>query len=409
MPHPGPLRDCRVLELGTMIAGPFAGRLLADFGAEVIKVEPPDGDPIRDYGDQFEGKSLYWASVSRNKRVCSINLKHSAGRDLVRRMMAKSDVVIENFRPGQMEKWGLGYDQIKAEMPRLVMVRVSGFGQTGPYRERPGFGIIGESLSGVRELTGHPDRPPARVATPLTDYLAAVYAAFGTMMALYERDRTGHGQCVDATLLESAFSMMEGFVPAFEKLGLVPSRVGTRLPGHAPNNTYPTKDGSHIHIAAGNNAICRRLAVAMGKPELGTDPRFAEAEARNANFAALDDEIAAWTKSVTKAEAYRALLENDVPAAPIYTIADIFADPHFKARDMLVRASDEDYGTVTVAGVAPKLSATPGEIQWAGRRQGADTRAILKDVLDLSEAEIEGLIAQGIAIAVATPKSKTGS
>jgi crotonobetainyl-CoA:carnitine CoA-transferase CaiB-like acyl-CoA transferase len=394
----GPLRDCRVLDLGALVAGPFCARLLADFGAEVIKVEPPDGDPVRSFADQYQGKSLYWASVARGKKAIAVNLKIQEGRDLVKRLMAKCDIVVENFRPGQLEEWGLGYDAVAQLYPRLIMVRVSGFGQTGPYRDRPGFGIVGEALSGLRSLIGDPDRPPTRAATPMTDYAAAIYAAFGAMLALYDRERTGRGQCVDATLIESAFSMMEGFVPAFDRLGAVPTRVGTRMPGHAPNNLFPTKDGDYVQIAAGNTSVFRRLAKAMGREDLARDVRFAEAIERNKNHAALDAIISDWTRSLDREALYKMLLDHDVPAAPIYTVADIFKDQHFAARGMLVKAPSDELGSVTVAGVVPKLSGSPGGIRWAGRPLGADTAAVLTELLGIGSAEIARLEAAGVVV-----------
>ncbi|MCG8543707.1 MAG: CoA transferase, partial [Alphaproteobacteria bacterium] len=253
----GPLVGCRVLELGSTIAAPFCGRFFADFGAEVIKVETPSGDPLRSIGQQHEGKSLWWASMHRNKRVIAVNMKSEDGLDIVKRMMGMADIVIENYRPKTMERWGLDWETMSRVHPRLIMVRISGFGQTGPYSDRAGFGIVGEALSGLRSLTGDPDRPPARVALPLTDYVTGLYAVSGALMALHHRDRTGHGQVVDAALYESAFSFMESFVPAYDKLGAVPLRTGSALPGHVPNNLFPTGDDQHIHIAAGNDNTFR--------------------------------------------------------------------------------------------------------------------------------------------------------
>lgn len=387
----GPLHGCRVLELGSTVAGPFCGRLFADFGADVIKVEAPEGDPLRGIGRHYKGKSLWWASTHRNKRVIVINMKSQEGRDIVRRLMMESDVVVENFRPGQLEKWGLGYEEIHKADPRLIMVRISGFGQTGPYSDRPGFGIIGEALSGLRSITGDPDRPPARVATPLTDYLSGVYAAFGAMVALHHRERTGQGQCVDTALYESAFSLMESFVPAYEKLGEVPMRTGSRLPGHVPNNLFPTGDGSYIHIAAGNDSTFRRLAATMGREDLAADPRFTTGDRRTENHAALDALITAWTAEHALHELNEMLIANAVPAAPIYTVADTFADPQYKARNMLVDIPDDELGSITVAGIVPKLSETPGALRWAGRQRGADTRAVLAERLGLSESELDRL------------------
>ncbi|MAO56030.1 MAG: hypothetical protein CMM61_10055 [Rhodospirillaceae bacterium] len=392
----GPLQGCRVLELGSTVAGPYCGRLMADFGAEVVKVESPDGDPVRSFGDQFEGKSLSWASLSRNKRVISVNLRTEEGRALVAKLAAKCDVLIENFRPGTMEKWGLGYDDLAKDNPGLVMVRVSGFGQSGPYRDRPGFGIIGEGMSGLRSITGEPDRPPSRAAVPLTDYLTGVYAALGAMMALYHRRDTGKGQCVDATLYESAFTVMEGLIPAYEKLGKVAGRAGGRLPGHAPNDLFPTGDGSYIHIAAGNDSVFRRLADAMGRPDLKDDPRFAEAVTRNENEAELTALITEWTRSKTLADLDERLNAGHVPAAPIFDVADIFRDAHFRERDMLLTVPSDELDSVTVPGVVPKLMGSPGQVRWAGRPQGADTQAVLAEYLGMDGAAIGDLESQGV-------------
>jgi crotonobetainyl-CoA:carnitine CoA-transferase CaiB-like acyl-CoA transferase len=400
----GPLQGCRVLELGSTVAGPYCGRLLADFGAEVIKIEQPDGDPARTFGEQFEGKSLTWASLSRNKRIASVNLRTDEGRDVIRRLVAKVDVLIENFRPGTMEKWGLGYDDLAALNPGIVMVRISGFGQTGPNRERPGFGIIGEGLSGLRGIIGDPDRPPSRAAVPLTDYMTGVYAALGTMMALYHRKDTGLGQCIDAALYESAFTVMEGLIPTYEKLGIVAERAGAKLPGHAPNDLFATRDGGYIHIAAGNTSTFRRLCDAMGMPELKDDPRFADAVTRNENEATLSAIITAWTTSLDQKELDKRLDEGGVPAGPIYTVADIFEDAHFRARDMLLTVPSDEMGSVTVPGVVPKLLRTPGGVRWAGRPQGADTRAVLKELLELDDAEIDEMAAHAIIDCGGTPK-----
>lgn len=391
----GPLQGCRVLELGSTVAGPFCGRLLADFGAEVIKIESPEGDPARTFGEQFEGKSLSWASLSRNKRIASVNLRTERGRDLIRGLIPKCDVLIENFRPGTMEKWGLGYDDLAQINPGVVMVRISGFGQTGPNRDRPGFGIIGEGLSGLRGIIGDPDRPPSRAAVPLTDYMTGVYAALGTMIALYHRKDTGKGQCIDATLYESAFTVMEGLVPTYEKLGIVAQRAGGRLPGHAPNDLFPTRDGGYIHIAAGNTSTFRRLADTMGRPDLKDDPKFADAVTRNENAAELSGIITAWTKTLDQKDLDICLGEGGVPAGPIYTVADIFNDPHFRSRDMLLTVPSDELGEVTVPGVVPKLLGTPGHVRWAGRPHGADTKAVLSELLGLGADELDKLAGDG--------------
>ncbi|HZM37060.1 MAG TPA: CoA transferase [Burkholderiales bacterium] len=396
MQNQGPLSGYRVLELGSTVAGPFCARLLADFGAEVVKIEAAEGDPVRQLSAAVNGKSLYAASILRNKRIASLDFRKAEARELVKRVIPKFDVVVENFRPGTLEKWGLGYEDLRRLHPGLVMTRVSGFGQTGPYRDQPGYGVIGEAKSGLRHMIGDPDRPPSRVGIPLTDYITGVYAAFGTMMALLVREKTGTGQCVDASLIESAFSYMEAHVPAYEKTGKIPKRTGARLADSAPNTLFPTRDGSHIHIAALADPVFRRLAAAIGRPELAADPRFAEQRARSANEELIEGIVAEWTSAHDLEEIEATLRKGDVPASRIYDIADIFRDPHYKARDMLVSVPDDELGSVTLAGVVPKLSVTPGRLRWSGRRVGQDTRAFLKDTAGLGDAEIDRLAAAGV-------------
>lgn len=398
----GPLTGFRVLELGSTVAGPFCGRLLADFGAQVIKVEPPEGDPLRTMGKQLDGTSLYAASLLRNRELVSIDLRTDEGRALVTRLAASCDCLIENFRPGTLEKWGLGYDALSARHPGLVMVRISGFGQSGPYRERPGYGVIGEAVSGLRHVTGDPDRPPARVAVSLTDYCTGLYAAFGATMALLARERTGLGQCVDAALYESAFSFMEPHVPAFDKLGFVAGRTGSRLPDSTPNNLYITQEGEFIHITAMGDAVFRRLAQAMQQPALADDPRFASGLARSEHHEVLDALIGEWTGAHTLAELEFVLQEANVPATRIFTMRDVFADPHFAARDMLVEVDDDVLGTVKVPGIVPKMSRTPGAIHRSGGAIGRDTHAVLREVAQLAESDIAQL-AQRRVIRTAAP------
>ena len=401
----GPLSDYRVLELGSTAAGPFCTRLLADFGAQVVKIEAVEGDPIRQMGEVVNGKSLYGASISRNKLIASFNFRKSEARDLIRAVIPQFDIVVENFRPGTLEKWGLGYADLRQLKPDLIMTRISGYGQTGPYKDRPGYGVIGEAMSGLRHMIGDPDRPPSRAAIPLTDYITALYAAFGTVMAVVAREKSGIGQCVDASLLESAFSFMEYHVPAYEKSGKIGVRTGPRLPDSAPNTLFPTRCGSHIHIAALADAVFRRLAIAMGRPELGIDPRFAEQKIRNQNQEFIDALVAEWT-SARDIEDLEAILNKcDVPASRIFTMADIFKDPHYRARDMLVPTPDEEMGTVTLAGVVPKLSATPGKLRWSGHRIGQDTRAFLKQAARLSDDDIDRLVAEGVIFC--DPKSES--
>lgn len=392
----GPLAGYRVLEIGSTVAGPFCGRLFADFGAEVIKVEPKEGDLVRSMGKRQDGKSLYAASIFRGKRLLAIDLRTDEGRAIIKKIVPQCDVMIENFRPGTLEKWGLGYDALAAINPKLILVRISGFGQTGPYRTRPGYGIIGEAVSGLREITGDPDRPPARVSVSLTDYITGLYAAFGAMMALQARHRTGKGQVVDAALYEGAFSFIEPHVPAYANLGLVATRTGSRLPDNIPNNLYQTKDGRYIHITAVSDPLFRDLCDLMGRPELAADARFATSVARTKNEEAIDRIIAEWIGTRTLEEAETALMEAAIPASRIYTMADIFEDRHFRERDMLVEMPDHDLGSVTVAGVVPKLSATPGSVRWLGRRIGEDTRHVLGALAGLAAEEIARLAAAGV-------------
>ncbi len=392
----GPLAPYRVLELGSLVAGPFCGSFFADFGAEVIKLEQIEGDPVRAMGDRVGEKSLFGASMMRNKRLIAADLRTPEGQRIVLDLVPRCDVVVENFRPGVLERWGLSYERMRELHPSLVMVRLSGFGQDGPYSPRPGYGVIGEAVSGLRYLIGDEDRPPARVALPLTDYVAGLYAALGALVALEHRNRTGEGQCVDATLFESAFSFLRSEVPSFDKLGKVAKRAGSRLPGHVPSNLYETRDGGYIHITAGNNSVFRRLACAMHQPGLADDPRFADPVDRAANEAAIDSLIAQWVARHELRDVERLLVEADVVASRVYTVEDIFADPHFKARGMLPAVPDDELGTLVVPGVVPKLSRTPGHIYRTGGAIGRDTCQVLLEHTSLTRDEIHDLEVRGI-------------
>ncbi|RDD61983.1 CaiB/BaiF CoA transferase family protein [Ferruginivarius sediminum] len=402
----GPLSGYRVIELGSMIAGPFCGRLLADFGAEVIKVEPPDGDPMRFMGYRKNDRSLYAASILRNKKLIALDLRTDEGQEVVRKLVANADFVLENFRPGTLERWGLGYEDLKAVNPRIIMIRISGYGQTGPYKSRPGYGIIGEAVSGLRGLNGDPDRPPPRVAVSLTDYISGLYGAFGAVMAANVRERTGVGQVVDTALYESAFSFIEPYIPAYDALGVVAERCGSRLPNNTPNNLFEARDG-YIHITAGGDAVFRRLAQAMGQSELMEDSRFATALARNDNVEELERIIGEWTRTASVDEIESRLVEADVPAARIYSTKDIFEDQHFKARDMLVKRPAGDLGELTVTGIVPKLGDTPGSVRWLGHEIGADSDDVLRSVAQLTAEDISRLRAQGV-IGAATGDSAGG-
>lgn len=391
-----PLKKYRVLELGSLISGPFCGSFFGDFGAEVIKVEQVEGDPLRAMGDRVDGKSLYAASIMRNKRLISLDLRTHEARDIVRDLVRRCDVVIENFRPGVLEKWELGYDDLVKLNPSVVMVRISGFGQDGPYASRPGYGVIGEAVSGLRHLIGDKDRPPARAALPLTDYIAGMYAAMGALVALNHRERTGEGQCVDASLFESAFSFLRSEVPSYDKLAKIAIRAGSRLPGHVPSNLYATKDGGYIHISAANNSLFQRLLKVIGRPELVHDPKFMDPVQRAENEEEVDRMIAAWVVRHDLDAAEKLLIDAEVVASRIFTVEDIFRDPHFEARDMLVRAPDDEFGSLAVPGIVPKLSRTPGQIHRTGGVNGRDTIEVLLEHTSLTLTQIESFVKKGI-------------
>lgn len=394
----GPLLGLKVLELCSTIAGPACGRLLADFGADVIKVEPPEGDPIRQMGRHVGDTSLYAATILRGKRSVVLDLKQEEDLAVARRLLREADIMVENFRPGVMERLGLGYETLSKDNPGLIMVRISGYGQDGPYAGRPGYGAICEAVGGVRHMTGDPDRPPARVALATTDYLTSVYAAFGAVMAVLERGRSGRGQVVDAALYETAFSQMEPYVPAYEHLGFIPKRVGPNLPSMAPNSIYPTRDGTWLLIAANSNPTYERLVGLMGQPELLEDPRFATIRERGKpdNMKALDALVAQWTRQFDANEIETGLLEAGVPASRLYTIADIYADPHYSARKMLQQVPHPTLGHTTQIGIVPKLSSTPGAIRHTGPEIGADTRTVLQGV-GFGAEDIERILARQTA------------
>lgn len=391
----GALHGVRVLELGSTASGPFCGRMFADFGAEVIKVESADGDPIRGLGHQYQGKSLYAASILRNKSNISINLRTPEGQALIKQLIPSIDVLVENFRPGTLESWELGYEELSSLNPGLVMARISGYGQSGPYSSKPGYGVIGEAMSGLRDLIGEPDRPPSRVAMPLTDYISALYAVVGALMALRAKSVTGQGQVVDVSLMESAFSFVESQVPAYAKKGVEETRSGARLPNSAPNTIFQCGDGEYIHIAALADSVFKRLATAMGQPELAEDANFKTQAARNAHEAATERRVQSWTQGLQSGDIQAILDRHDVPATKVYKMKDIFQDAHFKARQMLLPMEDEDIGEITVAGVVPRLSNTPGGVRWVGRRVGQDTEEFLKTRLNIPADRIQALADAG--------------
>ena len=392
----GPLSKYRVLELGSLVSGPFCGSYFSDFGAEVIKVEQVDGDPVRNMGHHVGTKSLYAASMMRNKRLISVDLHTPEGQQIVRDIVCRVDIVVENFRPGVLEKWGLDYECLKELNPSLVMVRISGFGQDGPYASRPGFGAIGEAVSGLRDLNGDPDRAPPRTALPLTDYITGMYAGLGALTALLHREHTGIGQCIDVSLYESAFSFLRSEVPSYEKLGKVATRAGSKLPGHVPSNLYRTRDERYILISAPNNSLFRRLTHTMGMPKLADDPRFTTALDRVKNEETIDAMIAEWVARLDLDAIESMLIEAEVVASRIFNVADIFKDPHFHAREMLPSVADDQLGSIVLPGVVPKLSVTPGHINRAGGEIGRDTEEVLRQYTSLSSEQLASLNERGV-------------
>lgn len=377
----GALAGVRVVELGQLIAGPFCGQLLADFGADVIKVEQPgDGDPMRRWGLSKDGRSLSWSVIARGKRSVVADLRTGGGRDLVLALARQTDVVVENFRPGTLERFGLGWDVLSTANPGLVLVRVSGFGQTGPYAARAGYGSIGEAMGGLRHLTGEPDRPPSRTGLSIGDLLAGMHAAFGAVLALHARSRTGAGQVVDVSIYESVLAMTEALVADYAVAGVTRGRSGPILPGVAPSNVYPTSDGDFVLVAANQDTVFRRLAAAMGRAELGTSAEFGSHEARGARQQELDVVIGAWTGGRTAAEVLAILEEHGVPAGRVYTARDMLVDPHFAARESITTVDDPDIGPVPMQNVTPRLSATPGRIRWTGPPLGAHDTEIRAEI-----------------------------
>ncbi|HOT78676.1 MAG TPA: CoA transferase [Microthrixaceae bacterium] len=393
----GPLHDLRVIEMGQLLAGPFCGQLLADFGADVIKIEPPgQGDPMREWGrEKAGGTSLWWPVVARGKRSVTLNLREAEGQEIVRRLVADADILIENFRPGTLERWGLAPSDLMALNPRLIVVRVSGYGQTGPYADRPGYGAIGEAMGGLRGVIGEPDRPPARAGISIGDTLAAIFACVGTLVALHSRSNTGAGQIVDSALYEAVLGVMESLIPEYTIAGYVRPRTGSILPNVAPANAYPTADGEHL-ISGNQDTVWRRLAVAMGRPELGDDERFATHNARGEHQSELDDLLGDWTRTLTSAELEAVLNEHSVPNGKIYTAPDMLADAHFAAREAIVTMVHPLLGDFPMQNVVPKLSDTPGEVRWVGPELGEHTDEVLTELLGLDDETRAGLRERGV-------------
>lgn len=420
------LTGLKVLELGTLIAGPFAARIFGEFGADVIKVETPHGpdgtgggDPIRSWRHLHEGNSLWWTVQARNKQSIALNLKHPEAREIARRLALDADVVVENYRPGVLEKWGLGYEQLRAINPALIMVRLSGYGQTGPMKDQPGFGAIGESMGGLRYVSGHPDRPPLRVGISIGDSIAALHGVIGAMMALRHRDATGgrwngvqgegcqagQGQMVDVALYEAVFNMMESLVPEYDVAGVVRERTGGALPGIVPSNTYTTRDGQNIVIAGNGDAIFHRLMLAIGRDDLASDPDLARNDGRARRVAEIDGAIQQWCDGRGIEEALNTLKAADVPVGKIYSVADMFTDPQFLARRMIEQHHFADGSPVKLPAVVPKLSETPGGTRWIGPSLGEHTEEVLKS-LGYDSAAI-GKLAQTGAIGIPAPKETT--
>ena len=391
----GALRDIRVIELGQLLAGPFCGQLLGDMGADVIKVEPPvTGDPMREWGQGAE--KVQWEIIARNKRSVSANLRVPEGQALVKQLIAHADVLIENFKPGTMEKWGLGPDVLLAEFPGLIIARMSGYGQTGPYSDRAGFGGIGEAMGGWRYIVGEPDRPPSRMGISIGDTLTATYGCMGVLAALHERDRTGKGQVIDAALYESVLQVMEGLVPEYDRMGLIRERSGSVLKGIAPSNVYRCKDGEFM-IGANKDSLWKRLAEAMGRPELGDDPRYATHLARGENQDELDCLINDWTRTLTVDEVDALMIDFSIPAGRVYRAPDMLADPHFQAREAIIEVETERFGPLKMQSSFPKFSATPGSVRRpAPSTVGQHNAEIYGELLGLEAGALADMEAKGV-------------
>ena len=391
----GPLKGIKVIEMGQLLAGPFVGSRLADFGAEVIKIETPgSGDPMREWGHhRFKGKSLWWPTLARNKKSVTVNLRKKEGQEIVRKLLSSADGLIENFKPGTLEKWGMSPEELHQINPKLIIVRVSGFGQTGPSAGRPGFASIGEAMGGIRFINGFPNTPPPRFGISLGDTLTAMFAVEGFLMALFEREANdGKGQVVDAAITESCFSMLESTLTEYDKCGIIREPSGTGLANVAPSNIYPTSDDNFVVVAANLDAMFRRLCEAMDKIEWATDPRFVDHKARGNNASELDGLIADWTKTLTIKEIGQKLDDHGVVWGPINSIKDITEDEQFKSRDMILEIEDETFGSLKVPGIVPKLSKTPGQVAWLGPQSpGSHNKEVLSD-LGFTEEEQKDLL-----------------
>ncbi|OPC79642.1 formyl-CoA transferase [Embleya scabrispora] len=397
-PTAGPLAGLRVVEMGQLLAGPFCGQLMGDFGAEVIKLEPPGtGDPMRQWGrERPYGKSLWWPVVARNKKSVTCNLRDPEGQRLAREIIDRADILVENFRPGTLERWGLDPKDLARTNPGLIVVRVTGFGQTGPYAPQAGYGSIGEAMGGLRHVTGDPDKNPSRTGISIGDSLAAVFATIGALAALHHRQRTGNGQVVDSAIYEAVLAMMESLLPEWAVGGYQRERTGPVLPNVSPSNVYPTKDADMVLIAANQDTVFHRLATAMNRPDLAQDARYATHAARGAHMAELDDVIARWTANLPAADLLHSLNDAGVPAGRIYTARDMFADPHFAAREAIVTLAHPELGAFPMHNVFPKLSATPGAVRRLGPELGEHNTEVYRDLLGLTRDRIDDLAARGV-------------
>ncbi len=394
----GPLKGLRVIEMGTLLAGPFCGQLLGDMGAEVIKLEAPGmGDPMRVWGqEKAHGKSLWWPVVARNKKSVTVNLRVPEGQAIVRELVAQADFVLENFRPGTMEKWNLGYEELKAINPGIIMIRVSGQGQTGPYSKRAGYGSIGEAMGGLRYVCGDPSTPPSRMGISIGDSLAATFATVGALAALHHKNQTGEGQIVDSAIYEAVLNMMESLITEYDKTGYIRERTGAILPNVAPSNVYPTADDKMILIAANQDTVFRRLSAAMGQPELAEDERYATHAARGAVQVELDEMVSEWTRTKDADTLVQLMEEHGVPVGKIYRAPDMLEDPHFKAREAIIKVMHPELGDLQMQNVAPKLSLTPGAVHSPGPDLGQHNHEVLTGLLGYTDEQLTGMTEQGV-------------
>ncbi|MFS0646949.1 CaiB/BaiF CoA transferase family protein [Siminovitchia sp. 179-K 8D1 HS] len=399
MANKKPLEGVKVLELGNLVAAPFAGKILSEFGAEVIKVEEPvSGDPLRNWRVMHKDTSVWWYVQARNKKSITVNLRHKEGQDIIKELVEKVDVVLENFKPGTLEKWGLGYEDMQKINPSIILARISGYGQTGPYKEKPGFGSVAEAIGGLRFLTGYPDLPPIRVGIAIGDMVAGLYAVIGILMALRARDADSDkkGQVVDVALYESVFSLLEGILPEYDLTGQIRERTGATLPGIAPSNTYKCADGNYVVIGGNGDKIFQRLMMAIGREDIANDPRFLTNQGRVENVEFLDQAIEQWTLQYPLKEVQKILDRASVPVGPIYSIKEIVEDEQYKARDMLREVELPGGEKVLVPGIVPKLSRTPGDLDWIGPKLGEHNEDVLTEFMNFSFEDFKRLKEDGV-------------